>query len=255
MNGKKMWHALGVIALYLCTAALTACLGAWIFSALRAPWGVPLGIGVAVWALSIVFFALREKSKAFQFCAVPLNALASGVLISAFIVGKALTVEPVSLLLLACFCALCYLFLMALLTVPRLSEKIWYQIVAFAVWMTGSVFLCIWLYPLLLGSLNLALPERETFLLFFLLLLGFLAFGSLLEAENFPALLLNLTAPAMIATCLIGLIVIAVLSGCDSFDCGDCGGCDGGSGGTHNAKRYGGQSKIKTMSDLANGDR
>lgn len=239
MNSKKLWHSFALIFLYLTFVAV----GSWgiskLFISLRSPWGVPFGIGVGVWITSLVFLILHENHPRLARWALTATAISCAFFITAFFIGKGISVSLLPVFFLSTFCAFCYLLLMLLMSVPKVSGLLWYEIVAFIVWLTGSVLLVVFALKPLLVCFSLTLPEHGFLISFFLILLGFLAFGSLLEAENFSELFKMLSVPMLIATGIIALIVLLALSGCDSCDGGDCCDCStGGDGKRKSTKHY-----------------
>ncbi len=246
MNSKKLWQAFSLIFTYLLLASFLAYGSATLSASLGWQWGASFGIGVVFWVLSLVFFILLTNKDLFVFAVLALlcNAIGAGLFIGAFIVGKNIPLNFGSLITLAFMVAGCYLLLMALLTVPKLKYRIWYVVVCYIIWIVGSIFLARWLLPLLLQAFGLRQPpETGMFLLFFFLLLGFLALGSLIPADDFTELLKATVTPALVATFLLLVIVLLCLAGCDDCDCGD--GCDGCcdcgdcSGGRYNSTGYG----------------
>lgn len=262
MNSKKLWHAFGILFAYLIVTALLAVETAKLFVRWHCGWGVPFTIGTILWLISLVVLLVLMKnshlSDSLALLIFPINVAASGFLIAAFIVGKNDLAQPSSILLMATLVACCYLLLMAFLTVPSLKDRVWYQIVCYIIWMVGNVFLCSFLFDVFAAVFSLAIPaERSMLFLFFFILLGLLAIGTLLSSDNFKELLSTMILPAMIATFLIAIIVLLALAGGDGCDGCDCGGeaCDC-SGGKHNATKYGGMNKKSrntTLSELSSG--
>ena len=257
MNSKKLWHSFAVILTYLLIVSLIATGSSLLFKNFKAPWGVPFGVGVGLWIASLVFCLARDQHISFIPLSLLTNALGAGLFIAAFIVGKNITLDFAALPILALTIAALYLFLMMLLSVPNLKYKIWYVVICFVLWMTGSIFLGSWLCPHILRFSALQTPnELDIFLVFFFILLGFLSLGSLLPADDFSELLGVMVIPALVATFLILFIVLLCLAGCDDCDCGDgCGECcDCGdcSGGQYNSTAYGKRSKnVQTMASMS----
>lgn len=256
MNSKKLWHSFAVILTYLLLASLIATGGSRLCDLLHAKWGVPFGVGVALWIASLVFYLARDQHVSFISLSLFTNALGAGLFIAAFIVGKSIALDFALLPILALSISALYLFLMMLLSVPKLKHKIWYVVICFVLWMTGSIFFGSWLCPHILRLSALQTPnESDVFLVFFFILLGFLSLGSLLPADNFFELLGAMVIPALVATFFILVIVLLCLAGCDDCDCGDgCGECcDCGdcSGGQYNSTAYGKRSKTQTMAGMS----
>ena len=148
------------------------------------------------------------------------------------------------LILLSLSVGVTYLFLAALLTPNRLSEKIWYVVIAVILSLTASVFFVIYLYPLLLNALSIPpLFEQDLLFVLYLVIFAFLCVGSILPTYDTNDLFSKLVLPALIATFIVGIIVLIALSGgdnCDcgdSCDCGDCGLSDGKYSGTNYQKK------------------
>lgn len=243
-----------LIFLYLTFVAV----GSWgiskLFTSLRSPWGVPFGIGVGVWITSLVFLILHENHPRLARLALGLTAISCGFFISAFLVGKGISVSLLSLLLLSSLCAFCYFLLMLFMSVPNASGLLWYEIAAFLVWLTGSVLLVVFATQPLLSYFSLTLPERGFLIAFFLILLGFLALGSLLNAESFSELVKMLSVPMLVASGLIALIVLLALSGCDSCDCADsCDCCDSGGDGKRKSTKHYTKKSVTTSDWLSQG--
>lgn len=253
MNQVKLWHTFGIIIGYLCLVALLAC-GVGALRAYSVPWGVPFGIGCGIWVAAILCLTQREKRRIFGILPLPMSATSCGLFVGAFILGKHLHIDINQLLVLALLVAACYLLLMLLLTITPLKDRIWYQIICFLVWLGASVTAMIFACNALFSDMQ----ERGMFLLFFLLLLGFLAAGSLIETEDFLALWHMLIVPAFIATGIVGILVLLAVSGgdgCDGCDCGDC--HDGCSceGGKHDGTGYTKKQKsVTTMDSISRGD-
>lgn len=260
MNSSKLWHSFALICTYLLFTALIANIGSLCFQNVEAHWGILLGIGIVFWGLSLIFVAQGEKHKLFLIFALIANVIGAGSAIAAYIVGMAIEITILALFALAIMIAFLYLFLMLLLTVPNLKYAIWYVVICYIVWMTGSVLLGVFVFPHIFEALHLPLPaEFGMFLLFFFLLLGFLALGTMFPVEEFFDLIRNTILPALAATFLIIIIVLLCLAGCDDCDCGDscgdCCGCDGGdcSSGKYNSTGYGKKSpSSQTMSSMSN---
>jgi len=252
MNNVKLWHTFGIIVGYF-TLVAAVTYGVGLLDTYAVGWGVPFGVGIAVWIGAVVLFFLREKKSAFSIFPLPMSAIACGLCFGAFILGQHLTVDINDLVIMAAIVAACYLLLMLLLTFTPLKNRAWYEIVCFVLWLaasiTGSIFACNAALP--------SMPERGIFLLFFLLLLGLLSVGSLIETDDFAELWTMLIVPAFIATGAIAVIVLLIVSegdGCDSCDCGDC--TDGCSceNGNHNGTTYTKKQKHSTtMQNLGNG--
>ena len=254
MNSKKLWHSFAVILTYLCLVAGIATLGSIFFQNVQSNWVVALIVGVGFW---LILCALHEKHVAFTILAFITNAVGAGFSIAAFVIGKSLSLSVFALPMLAVMVAFLYLLLMALLTVTPLKNFIWYVIVSSLVWITASVLVGVFLFPTFFGIFQIPLPNEFGLLLtFFFLLLGFLAMGTLFQAEDFFELLFHMIGPALIATFFIIVIVLLCLAGCDSCDCdGGCdGGCDCGSGqgGKYNPTTYGKKRSSTTMSSYSN---
>ncbi len=247
MKSIKLWHVFALILGYF--AAATGIAFGINLSTL--PWWLPFAVGVAIWITAIVFFIKRESAAKLGALALPATAIACGLFIGAYVRGVHIKVEFLDLALLAALTAGCFLLLMALLTPNRLNGRVWYQILSLAVWLGASITLCIFVSRALLPDL----PKRGVFLLFFLLLLGFFGIGALIESYDFAETCSSLVVPLLVATCLIGVIALLLISGGDGCDC-DGGCCDGFdcSGGNHNATQY---TKKKqpptTMSNLSSG--
>ena len=254
MNSKKLWTAFAVIFLYLLLTGLIAAGSALLFQQLAWKWGVPFALGCVFWVGSLLLCILREKAFLFSPFALLTNALGAGFCIGAYVLGEKISFDWKILPLIAFTVSATYLLLMVFLSVPKLKQKIWYVIVSYVLWMTGSVFLCLWLCPLLLQRVGLALPPKMGMLLFFfLLLLGFLALGSVSPVDDFEELLTAIIIPALIATFFILVIVLLCLGGCDDCSCDGCEGCcDCGdcSGGQYNSTSYGKHRKT-TMSEMS----
>ncbi len=233
MNSKKLWQAFFIIFAYLVFTAVISYAAARLAAVLSLPWGVPLGVGVALWVATLVLYLCREKVRFASFFALFVCMLGSSFLIAAYIVGTNSSISLVALLLTAVFCGACYPLYMLLLTAP-LKSRLWFVILSFILWIAGSVLLGVFLSPVLLQGLNLP-ADFGTFLLFFYLLLGSMAIGSVLPAEDFSDMAATLLAPALCATFFIGVIVVVALACGDSGDCdcscgdcfGDCGSFDG----------------------------
>lgn len=240
MNSKKLWHSFALLTIYLFIVAFGAYAFARFSTLCHAPWGIPFAFGVAIWIFAIVCLILREKADVFKTLCLPCTAFSCALWVAAYIVGKELTLSLSALLLFSALVSACYLLLMALLSIPTLSEYLWYQIVAFLVWLTVSVLVLVFLAGVWLELFGLQLPEGWFFVTVFSILLGFLAFGGMLDAENFAELWQFTAVPMLVATGAVGLIVLLALAGGDSCDCGcdDCG-CGGEGGGKRKAtKRY-----------------
>ena len=253
MKSKKLWTAFAVISSYLILCALLIGLNAWVFRSVGAHgWGYPCGFGIALWIGSIVFFCARAKRKPFALFALICNALSSGLLISAYVIGTQTDVSLVSLLFLAAFVAVIYLLFMLLLSLP-VHNAVWYVIVAYVVWLSATVCAGIFLYPIIANAWGILPINYGMLLLFFLLIIGFLAFGSVLPVDNKNELLSALVIPSVIATCFIAVIVILVLSGGDGCDCGDACDCGDCSGGQYNSTSYGKKKTqpIQTMQTMS----
>ncbi len=246
MNSKKMWHALIALSGYLIlTAAITVGI-AKLFTIWNCKWGVPFSIGCVIWVISLILtLILIEKNsikESFALLLYPLNSIACGFLIAAYIIGKNDSVQFLSLVLMASLLACSYLLLMILFTIPSLKEKLWYQIVSYIIWFVGSIFLCVFLFNFLSTAFAIPIPqERDMLFIFFFIILFLLSIGTLFSTANFYELLSLMILPACIATFFIGVIILAALSGCDSCDC-DCGdscgeSCDCNKG-KHNATQY-----------------
>ncbi|MBQ2740015.1 MAG: hypothetical protein IJF39_00140 [Clostridia bacterium] len=221
MNSAKLWHTFAIIVGYLCTVAFISC-GIGALNLYHWHWGIPFGVGIALWIASILFYVLREKHSKFYIFPLPMSAIACGLLIGAFILGENCTVYLNTLVPLALLVSACYVLLMLLFTVQPLKHRIWYQVVCYILWLGSCIALTIFAVPTLLPKL----PQNGMFLLFFLLLLGFLSLGSMIETEDFAELWTSITLPAFAATGIIGVIVLLVITdgdGCDACDCGDCG--------------------------------
>lgn len=253
MNSKKLWHSFALIFLYLVFTMFAAWIFASLFRALNAPWGIPIGIGIAVWVLALVFLIVHENHPVLARWALFLTALSCGFCIAAFLVGKGLSVSLLALLLLALLCAFCYLLLMALMSIPKASALLWYEILVFVLWLAGSVLLVVFTAQPLLAYFSLSLPEQGFMLAFALILLGFLAIGSMLDAESFSELLKMLAVPMLVATGLIALIVLLVLSGGDGCDCGDCRDCSTGEGGKRKSTKHYTKKSVTTSDLLSQG--
>ena len=148
-----------------------------------------------------------------------------------------------------------YLILMLLLTIPHLKDLGWYVAICYVVWMTGSVLLGVFVFPHIFEALHLPLTaEFGMFLLFFFLLLGFLALGSLMPADGFFDLLRVCVLPSLIATFFILFVVLAALTECDDCDCGgDCCNCEPCSCADAAPTQYGKRSpSSQTMSSMSN---
>ncbi len=253
MNNKKLWHTFGVIFFYMLFTALLALGCSALFRVFNATWLVPFIIGVVFWIASLVFLALREEHIACTFGALLCNVLGCGFFIGAFLIGKNITLPFLSLPLLSVFISLLFLLLMLLLT-PATHQKLWYVIPAYILWLTGSIFATVYLAPLLLETCNLAIPaETEMFLLFFLVIFGFLSLGAVFgSAEDFIELLQMLILPAICATFFILIIVLLCLLGCDDCECGDgdCCDCCDCSGGELRSTTYG-KKKRTSMSKIS----
>ena len=265
MNSKKLWQAFSLIFTYLLLASFLAYGSATLSASLGWQWGASFGIGVVFWVLSLVFFILLTNKDLFVFAVLALlcNAIGAGLFIGAFAVGKNIPLDLGALPTIGGSVAVCYLLLMALLTVPKLKNKIWYVTVCYVLWMIVSIFLARWLLPLLLQAFGLHQPpETGMFLLFFFLLLGFFALGSLFPVDDLTELLKATVTPVLIATFLLLVIVLLCLAGCDDCDCGD--GCDGCcdcgdcSGGQYNATGYGKRKppsvRMSELSDVTDHD-
>lgn len=249
-----MWQAFLLITVYLvfvavCVYAFTA-LG----NAFAWKWGVPFAIGVVLWLVSAILFAVRAQGTAFRYCALFVSALACGLLITAYAVGKQVTVHIPSLLALAGIASACFLVFMAFLTPYRLAAKPWYIALCSILFVGVCITAGVCCAPLFANTFQNA-THAGMFFLFFLLLVGVLGFGALAPAENFAELTAALVTPAILVTCGIGIIVlIALICGdgdCDCADCGisDCCDCTGNSKG-NNPTVYN-KKKKTTMSGLS----
>ena len=260
MNSSKLWHSFALILTYLLFTALIAAVGSSFFENINAHWGFPIGIGAAFWIASLILWFQHEKHNLFIVFALLTNGIGAGFSIAAYIVGMAIEIKLPFLLAFAAMIAGLYLILMLLLTIPYLKDLVWYVAVCYIVWMTGSVLLGVFVFPHIFEALQLPLPaEFGIFLLFFFLLLGFLALGTLMPVDRFFDLIRNTILPALVATFFIIIIVLLCLAGCDDCDCGDscgdCCGCDGGdcSGGKYNSTGYGKRTQSsQTMSSMSN---
>ncbi len=252
MKSVKLWQAFALVVAYMTGAALFACAFFKLFTLLNSKWGVPFGIGVGFWVLSLIFFFLSEKGKPFTPVAFGINLLACALLFCAFAVAKervlSFQVLPVFALILACF----YLLLMLFLTPNRLNGNIWYVGTSFVVFLLLAIFGGVWLCQAYCKMFSLALPnEWKTFLVFFYILLTFLTLGSLATTESFSDLLTRTIAPALLATFFIGVIVLLALACGDGGDCDcDCGDCCDCSGGEYGGVRHKKKNSI-TMSALS----
>ena len=258
MNNKKLWHSFAVILTYLIFTAFVATGVNTLFQNFHVHWGFPFGIGVAFWIASLILWFQHEKHAIFIILALLTNAIGAGFAIAAFAVGKAIELSFFALPVLATMIAALYLILILLLTIPNLKDMIWYLIVCYVVWMAGSVLLGIFIFPHIFEVLHFSVPtEFGIFLTFFFLLLGFLAVGTIIPVDDFFGLLHMLIVPALIATFLIFVIVLAVLTECDSCDCGGecCDGCGCGNDRYRSSTptQYMGKPRVhKTMSSMSN---
>lgn len=255
MNSKKLWQAFALIFGYLFLSVVSCQAGVIFFNILHAKWGVALGFGIAFWVISLVFFLARKKGIGFVISALPFNAAACGLLISAFLIGKKIAISFPVLLLLGVSIACFYLLFMLFLSFP-LKTKGWYVSVALFTYLLIAVLLGAWLYPILANALNVTLPKDfEWILAFFYLLLGFLSFGSVTEAENLKELLLALIAPALCVTCLLGIAVVIIVAfgdsdcDCDCCDASDCCVLDKEYNGTTYAQRKNRKTSLSEMSN------
>lgn len=252
MQSKKLWQAFGIIFLYLLLTAGVAFGSAQIFHICHAPWGVPMGIGIGLWIVCIILFVKRKENRWLGIVGLFLNALACGILISAYIIGKNIFPPATALLSFAALVGTCFLLLMLFLSVTKLCDKIWYQILVFLVWIGVSIFLCLCLYGKISKTIGFSM-DGTLFPLFFLLILDFLSLGVFIETEDFFDLAAFLSAPALCATCIVGIVVLLCLAG-DGCDC-DCGSgcCDGCtcSEGNHNATRHNKRNGVTTMSEIS----
>lgn len=233
MKHTKLWHSfISILGFFTLTALIAG--GVNDLSAYKVPWGFPFGVGAFVWIIAIVFYALREKSKFPVLFSLPAAAIACGLFIGSFLLGKHVSVKMGDLLLLSVVVSVCYLIWMGFMSVNTKKDRILYQVITFIAYMGISVAISILLSKQLLPNLK----ERGMLLLFFLLILAFLSAGSLLEAKGFQTLWSQLALPAFVATGIVAVIVIAILSEYDSCDCGDCGdGCSHEKG-NHNGASY-----------------
>ena len=244
MKSKKIWHSFLLITAYLLTVSLLVYLSSLFFYKVKGDWGWPLGIGIVLWIGSGLLFFAKEKNKFAHPVSLILNALASGFLISTLAVKGQVFIPLLPLLLLSLSVGVTYLFLAALLTPNRLSEKIWYVVIVVILSLTASVFFVIYLYPLLLNALSIQPPfEQDLLFVLYLVIFAFLCVGSILPTYDTNDLFSKLVLPALIATFIVGIIVLIALSGgdnCDcgdSCDCGDCGLSDGKYSGTNYQKK------------------
>jgi len=247
MKSIKLWHVFALIIGYFATVSGIA----FGISVSTLPWWLPFTVGALIWIAAIVFFIKRESMAKLGALALPTTAISCGLFIGAYVRGVHIKVEFLNLALLAGLSAGCFLLLMALLTPNRLNGRAWYQILSLVVWLGISITGCIFASRALLPEL----PKRGIFLLFYLLLLGFFGIGALIESYDFAETCSSLVVPLLVATCLIGVIALLLISGGDGCDC-DGGCCDGFdcSGGNHNGTQY---TKKKqpptTMSNLSGG--
>ena len=242
MKSIKLWHVFALIIGYF--AAVSGI--AFGISVSTLPWWLPFTVGALIWIAAIVFFIKRESMAKLGALALPATAISCGLFIGAYVRGVHIKVEFLDLALLAGLSAGCFLLLMALLTPNRLNGRVWYQILSLVVWLGISIAGCIFASRALLPDL----PKRGIFLL-----LGFFGIGALIESYDFAETCSSLVVPLLVATCLIGVIALLLISGGDGCDC-DGGCCDGFdcSGGNHNGTQY---TKKKqpptTMSNLSGG--
>lgn len=258
MNSSKLWHSFALICTYLLFTALIANIGSLCFQNVEAHWGFPIGIGAAFWIVSLILWCQHEKHNLFIVFALLTNGIGAGFSIAAYIVGTSIQITFPFLLALAAMIAALYLILMLLLTIPHLKDLGWYVAICYIVWMTGSVLLGVFVFPHIFEALHLPLTaEFGMFLLFFFLLLGFLALGTLLSADGLFDLLQVSILPSLIATFLLLVIILGVLTQGECGDCCECGeacNCGGGESGKKSSPtKYGGKRGFsQTMSSISN---
>lgn len=249
MSSKKIWHAFLLIFIYLLVVSLIVYLSSLFFYQINGGWGWPLGVGIALWIASGALHLAKEQNKFAQPVSLFLNALACGFLISTLAVKAKIYFQLPPLLLLSVFVSFTYLFLAALLTAQGLAEKIWYVALSFVLSITASVFFVVYLYPLCLKALSVGPPFRQDLLfVFYLIIFGFLSIGSILPTYDANDLFGKLAVPALIATFIVGIIVLLLVSGGEGCDCecGDCGDC-GRSSDSYNGTRYRKKKGVSTL--------
>ena len=224
--GKKLIHAFLLIFTYIFGSAILSYGCSVLFHALHAHWLVPFLIGIGFWITALVLWAMQKNTNVAITIAFLFAILACGFFIAAYIVGKHITLSFGAILIFGSLIPAYYLLLIALLSLKGYNRKAWYVLIAYVVFLLISIFLGAWACRALCAALNVVLPaETNMFFLFFYLLLGFLALGSILPVSDFKELALAVIAPALCATCIVGIIVLCALAG--DGDC-DCSGCDGG---------------------------
>ena len=259
MLSKKLWHSFFMIFSYLLVAAGIAAAFSLLCKSWTERWWGLLIIGAVLWLLSAVLAVFAIKSPERTFLSIPalaVNAVGLGIFIATYAVGKSIVLSPLFFFALAVITALTYLLLMALFSIPTLKEYLWYTIVAYLVWLAGVICLGIFVFPYVITWLGIPLPEEfGAFVFFYLLTVGFLAIGSLLPADDFWGVTLELALPALVASFIVFIVVLLCLLGGDGCDCDGCDCCDGGdcSGGRYDPTEYERRSRYsRMMSDLAN---
>ena len=237
MKNLKLLHAFLLILVYLFICSVVTNLGGLLF--LKTPWWIPLTIGGVFWIFSLVFALLKEKHPLFSPLALLTNCIGASLSISAYLVGVGITLDFFLLPTMSVLLAVSYLILVALLSIPGLSERIWCVVLSFLFWFAGVILLCIFAFPPLFQALGFTLPEDfGMFFLFFLILLGGLSLGSLINVESFFELMQAVITPMLLASFFVFVIVLACLSGCDDCDCCDCGDCGDFSRENYKANTY-----------------
>ncbi len=258
MNSKKLWHSLLLLFGYLLFSAAVSTVFGYLCHSWTKNWWCLLIIGAVFWIASAIFSAKRMDCAWLGIPALIINAIGLGFFIAAYTVGMNIDLPPLSLFALACITALCFLFLMLLLSIPVLAEHLWYTVVAYLVWLAGVICLGIFLFPHIFTWLRIPVPEQfGMYVFFYLLMLGFMVAGILLCANDFLDSVANLLTPALAASFLVLIIVLFCLSEGDACEACDCGGCDSCECGSHSggniATHYQKKSSIsQTMSNLSN---
>lgn len=251
MTNKKMWQAFAVICLFSVFSALIAFLTQSVFpdtAQSRFYWWIPFGIGIVFMIVSIVLSLLREKLPRKAWLCMFFNALSCSLLIGSYLIGSGAALPWFRLLAVALAPALFYLLLMALLSVPVLNQKVWYNALCLAIWAIAlfASALAVWMTSSLKDNYW---DDYVVLSLFSVVTMG-LAVGSLLPAESFRQLLYEMITPCTVCLGAVAIIVLLALVGGDDCSCDCDGGCCDCSPAYGGSKR---KKKTMNMSDLSSG--